>query len=64
MGAKEGQDVPESISNVMVSKTLKVIVDYFNASDMRFTSEFEIRRSLEEGHTSFLRRNFNPTRTT
>ena len=64
MQGKEGQDVPESISNAMAPKTLKVIVDYFNASDMRFTGEFEIRRSLEEGHTSFLRRYFNPTRTT
>jgi len=62
MSGKEGQDVPESISNAMAPKTLKVIVDYFNASDMRFTAEFEIRRSLEEGHTSFLRRYFNPKR--
>jgi hypothetical protein len=62
MEAKQGQDVPESISNTLAPKTLKVIVDYFNASDMRFTAEFEIRRSLEEGHASFLRRYFNPTR--
>jgi hypothetical protein len=51
MAAKEGRDVPESVNNAMAPKTLKVIVDYFNASDMWFTAELEIRRSLEEGHT-------------
>jgi hypothetical protein len=62
MDAKEGQDVPESISNVMAPKTLKIIVDYFNASDMRFTAEFEIQRSLQEGHTLLVRRFFNAKR--
>lgn len=62
MDAKQGQDVLESISNTMASKTIKVILDYFNASDMRFTAEFEIKRSLEEAHTSLVRRYFNPTR--
>jgi hypothetical protein len=62
MDAKEGQDVPESISNVMAPKTLKIIVDYFNASDMRFTAEFEIKRSLQEGHTLLVQRFFNPKR--
>jgi hypothetical protein len=60
MDAKEGQDVVESISNTMAPKTIRVTVDYFNTSDMRFTAEFEIRRSLEEAHTLFLRRYFNP----
>jgi hypothetical protein len=62
MDAKQGSDVLETINNTMAPKTINVIVDYFNASDMRFTAEFEIRRSLEDGHTSFLRRYFNPKR--
>ena len=62
MDAKQGSDVLETINNTMAPKTLNVIVDYFNASDMRFTAEFEIKRSLEEAHTSFLRRYFNPKR--
>lgn len=61
MDAKQGQDVLESISKTMAPKTIKVVVDYFNASDMRFTAEFEIKRSLEEAHTLFVRRYFNPT---
>lgn len=64
MDAKQGSDVLETINNTMAPKTVNVIVDYFNASDMRFTAEFEIKRSLEEAHTSFLRRYFNPKRTT
>jgi len=39
-----------------------VIVDYFNISDLCFTAEFEIRCSLEEAHTVFLRRYFNPAK--
>jgi len=62
MDAKQGSDVLETINNTMAPKTINVIVDYFNASDMRFTAEFEIRRSLEDGHTSFLLRYFNPKR--
>jgi hypothetical protein len=60
MDAKQGSDVLETINNTMAPKTINIIVDYFNASDMRFTAEFEIRRTLEDGHTSFLRRYFNP----
>jgi hypothetical protein len=62
MDAKQGSDVLETINNTMAPKTITVIVDYFNASDMRFTAEFEIKRLLEEGRTSFLRRYFNPKR--
>jgi len=62
MDAKKSNDVMETINNAMVPKTIRVTVDYFNASDLRFTAEFEIIRSLEEAHTSFVRRYLNPVR--
>ena len=39
MDAKEGQDVPESISNVMAPKTLKIIVDYEGSDHEECDSE-------------------------
>jgi len=62
MDARQGANVPETISNTIAPKTFRVIVDYFNITDMRFTAEFEITCSLEESHTVFVRRYFNPVK--
>jgi hypothetical protein len=52
----------ESIEHALSPQIIKVIVDYFSVSDMRFTAEFEIRATYawEEAHTFLVRRYFNP----
>lgn len=52
----------EAIEYSLAAREIKVVVDYFSISDMRFTAEFEIRSTYawEEAHTVPVRRYFNP----
>jgi hypothetical protein len=54
----------QAIEQDLAPRTIKVIVDYFNVSDVRFTAEFEIRSTYawEEAHTFLVRRYFNPAK--
>lgn len=50
------------IEQELPPQNVRVSVDYFNVSDMRFTAEYEIRatQGWEEVHAFLVRRYFNP----
>ena len=52
----------EVIEQQLAPKNIRLIVDYFNVSDMRFSAEFEIRSTYawDEVYTCLIRRYFNP----
>lgn len=60
--AGDGVGVMETLEYELAPRTVKIIVDYCNVSDMRFTAEFEIRATYawEEAHTFLVERYFNP----
>lgn len=63
--AAEGNPgVMESLEHELSPQRIKIIVDYYNISDMRFTAEFEIRSTYawEEARAFLVRREFNPKR--
>ncbi len=60
--AEDDSDAMEAIEQELAPRIIKVVVDYFNVSDMRFTAEFEIRSTYawEEAHVHLVKRYFNP----
>jgi hypothetical protein len=62
--AEDNPGIMESFEHELSPQTIKIIVDYFNVSDMRFTAEFEIRSTYawEEAHAFLMRREFNSKR--
>ena len=52
----------EAIEQELAPQIIRVVVDYSNVSDLRFTAEFEIRSTYawEEAHVFFMQRYFNP----
>ena len=61
MNLSTGDILP--IEQKLPPQNIRVSVDYFNVSDMRFTAEYEIRatQGWEEVHAFLVRRYFNPT---
>ncbi len=60
--AENNAGVMEAIEQELAPQIIRVVVDYSNVSDMRFTAEFEIRSTYawEEAHVFFMQRYFNP----
>lgn len=59
---EDGVGVMETLEYELAPRTVKIIADYCNVSDMRVTAEFEIRATYawEEAHTFLVERYFNP----
>jgi hypothetical protein len=57
-----GTDIMETIEAQLTPKNIRVVLDYYNVSEMRFTAEFELRSAYawDEVYTVFIRRYFNP----